>query len=94
VRLVILTMLPLALAAVPGCVLTDLVRETARQTKTLYTPRPTDYRDTTEEPSDEWAFVGEDARGNQPREVDPDPWWKQKVMSQKARDIERNLGFD
>jgi hypothetical protein len=94
VRFFVLAVLPLVLASAPGCVLTDIFRESARQTKRISTPNPVDYRDETEEPGDPWAYVGEDARGNQPRELDPDPWWKRWVMSEKARSIERNLGYD
>ena len=93
-RYVVLTVLPMVFCAAPGCVLTDMFRESARQTKRIYTPRSTDYRDLSEEEGDEWAYVGEDARGGQMREQDPDPWWKRWIMSEKARNIERNLGFD
>lgn len=47
-----------------------------------------------EEEIDQWAYVGEEARGDRPREYDPDPWWQKYVMSSKARSIERNLGID
>ncbi len=42
---------------------------------------------------DEWAFVGNEARGNRMLEKDPDNWWKKFVMSPKANNIERNLGI-
>jgi hypothetical protein len=71
-----------------------MFRESARETKRIYTPRSTDYRDLSEEEGDDWAYVGEDARGSQAREQDPDPWWKKWVMSERARSIERNLGYD
>ena len=93
-RLVVLTMLPLVVSGMSGCVLADFARESARQARHTLTPRPTDYRDGSEEPVDEWSYVGDDARGSQPREQDPDPWWKNRVMSAKARHIERNLGYD
>lgn len=93
-RFVVLTVLPLVVAGTSGCVLTDLFRESARETKRIYTPNPTDYRDMSEEADSEWDFVGEDGRGNQRREQDPDPWWKRWVMSERARSIERNLGYD
>ena len=95
-RFFVLAVLPLVLASAPGCMLTDMFRESARTTKRIYTPDTNGYRDTSEEPGagDEWAFVGEDGRGGQPREHDPDPFWKRWVMSEKARSIERNLGYD
>ncbi|MEP3479372.1 MAG: hypothetical protein ABJZ55_09005 [Fuerstiella sp.] len=43
---------------------------------------------------DEWAFVGEEARGNAPRERDPDRWWRNLMMSDRAKNIERSLGID
>lgn len=56
--------------------------------------RPNDYRDTTDEPTDEWDFVGKDARGNRPVLREPDTWWQKYMMSEKARSIERNLGVE
>lgn len=76
-----------------GCELMHGGRELADETVRTLKPKSSDYRDTTEEESDEWAFVGRDARGNRPREQDPDPWWQRFVMSEKARSIESNLGI-
>ena len=53
-----------------------------------------DYRDPTDEENDEWSFAGKEARGDRPRERDPDRWWRKYVMSPKARSIERNMGID
>lgn len=53
-----------------------------------------DYRDPTDEENDEWAFAGKEARGDRPRERDPDRWWRKYIMSPKARSIERNMGID
>lgn len=47
-----------------------------------------------EEEIDQWDYVGEEARGDRPREHDPDPWWQKWFMSSKARNIEKNLGID
>ncbi len=47
-----------------------------------------------EEEIDQWGYVGEEARGDRPREYDPDPWWQKWFMSSKARNIEKNLGID
>lgn len=53
-----------------------------------------EYRNVTDEETNEWDFVGAEARGNQGRERDPDRWFKRFVMSEKANSIERNLGID
>ena len=76
-----------------GCALVDKGKEVSRQTWKVFKPRPTDYRDPTEEESDEWEFVGKEARGDRPLEKEPDPI-KRLIMSPKARNIERNLGID
>ncbi len=60
----------------------------------MVAPSPSDYRDTTDEEDDEWASVGEEARGNRPVEKDPDQWWRNWLMSGRARAIERNLGIE
>ena len=43
---------------------------------------------------DEWGFVGKEARKGMTRERDHDRWWKEFIMSQRARDIETSLGID
>ena len=53
-----------------------------------------DYRNPAEESVDPWEFVGRDARGGRPREVDPDPWYRRIFMSSKARAIESNVGIE
>lgn len=47
-----------------------------------------------EETEDPWKFVGDQGRAGLDREEIPDPWFGKHLYSQKARDIERNLGFD
>jgi hypothetical protein len=47
-----------------------------------------------EETEDPWKFVGDQGRAGMDREAIPDPWFGKHLYSQKARDIERNLGFD
>lgn len=42
--------------------------------------------------ADKWASVGQEARGNYPREKAD--WFERYVWSEKARDINRSLGFD
>jgi hypothetical protein len=60
--------------------------------------RPTsfDYSDPTDEIGDPWVqAAGDEARGHQPKESADDPdWLRNLMMSPKARDIERNLGFE
>lgn len=77
-----------------GCLLMDSAYEMGRQTRRMFKFRPNDYRDTTDEESDEWEFVGEEGRGNQPIQRDPDRLWRELFMSEKARSIERNVGIE
>ena len=78
-----------------GCTLMDAGQDIARYTKQAFRPTTSDYRDTTEETGhDEWDFVSSEGRGDQERQRDPDRWWQDFVMSNKARHIERNLGID
>mgnify|MGYP001187655085 CR=1 FL=1 len=44
-------------------------------------------------PAGVWTQVGKLADDKRPIERDPAPWWRKHVMSDKARQIERNLGF-
>lgn len=58
-------------------------------------PNPTDYRSASDEAGAEWDFVGEEGRSEQTREDESgDRWFKDHLMSPRARSIERNLGFD
>lgn len=78
-----------------GCALTEPLKPVAHYTKRVFQFRGTDYVDPTEEEVDYWITdAGDEARGDQPRERDPDQWWKNYVMSEKARSIERNVGID
>ncbi|MBW3542544.1 MAG: hypothetical protein KY476_19960 [Planctomycetes bacterium] len=94
IRSVPALLLAIFVSAAGGCVLMEPSREFWRQTKRIYTPRPYDRRDLTEELGDNWEGVADPIRADQPREEDPDPWYKRWVMSEKARNIERNLGVD
>ena len=76
-----------------GCALLQPAKTFAHASWRAFRPKPNDYRDMTEESDDQWAFVGEEARGARPVEHDPDPF-KKFLMSEKARSIERNLGVD
>lgn len=76
-----------------GCALTESATSAFRQTARMFRPNPYD-RPFQPDVEDEWAFVGEEGRGDQERERDPDRWWQNLVMSPQARNIERNLGID
>jgi hypothetical protein len=60
----------------------------------MFTPNPDDWDTGVEKDEEEWDFVGEEGRGDQTRERDPDQWFKKHLMSEKANSIERNLGID
>lgn len=77
-----------------GCHSMMSPRDAWRQTVSSFRPDTRDYADGSTESGSEWDFVGEEGRGDQERERDPDPWFKQNLMSPKAQSIERNLGID
>ena len=85
-------LLPMAGIACAGCALVDAGRGLTDSTIKMFKPRPTDYRDLTEEEGDEWASVGQEARGDRPL-VDENDALKPLIMSKKAQAIERNLGL-
>jgi hypothetical protein len=64
------------------------------QTVSMFRPDTRDYDNGIEDDGSEWEFVGDEGRAGQARERDPDPWFKQNLMSPKARSIEHNLGID
>ncbi|WP_339735707.1 hypothetical protein [uncultured Gimesia sp.] len=89
------------IVCVPACFLTtgcaaimDPITELNRETMRAFKPKPFDSDWSGEEEIDQWASVGEEARGDRPMESDPDAWWQKYVMSSKARNIERNLGIE
>ena len=82
------------LAATTGCGLVESGRSSMTEMKRMFRPRPFDGPVTQEDIEDEWGFVGQEGRAGQERERDPDPFWKNSIMSARARNIERNLGFD
>lgn len=60
-----------------------------------FRPNPEDYRDPSDDPGAEWDFVGKEGRAEQTREFEADDqWFKNNLMSPRARSIERNLGFE
>lgn len=85
----------LALAACAGgCTLQDHAANAIHDAKKMTTPKTTDRRDFTEDVEEDWGFVGDEGRKNQTKEIDPDQWWRRYVMSEKARQIEENLGYE
>ena len=76
-----------------GCAMTEPANKFVRQSWRLFKPNPNGYQDPTENFTDEWSGVGQEARGERPFDTDPDSWWQKYVMSGKARAIERNLGI-
>lgn len=83
-----------AAAGLPGCLLMepwgDFWHEVKRNTKL----DGKDRHDTTEDSQEQWEFVGKEGRRGQSVEKDPDQWWRQYIMSEKARSIEENLGYE
>ncbi len=83
-----------ALTWAAGCTMLDEMAEMNRQTWRAIRPKATDYRDTINDPDDEWSFVGAEARGDHAMEREPDRFWKKYFQSERARSIERNLGIE
>lgn len=77
-----------------GCSMIEHPKSAMRRMTRMMTPNPTDFDEQSDEDTGEWDFVGDEGRGDQTRERDPDPWFKKYLMSEKANSIERNLGID
>jgi hypothetical protein len=83
------------IAAAPGCGLTEPFERSAQYFKQTMAPGGTDRKHWADETVDPWIDeAGVEARGDRPREKDPDRWFKNYFQSEKARSIERNLGID
>ncbi|MEZ6059193.1 MAG: hypothetical protein R3C19_02410 [Planctomycetaceae bacterium] len=82
------------LSASTGCAVFESGRDAMSQTMRMFRPRPFDEPADVDDQPDEWGFVGDEGRAELPRERDPDRWWQNLVMSEDARNIERNLGID
>ena len=72
----------------------DAGRDAVSQSVRMFKPNPHDGPLEMDSETDEWDFVGKEGRAEQEREQDPDRWWQNLMMSQEARNIERNLGID
>lgn len=91
---ILLVCVSLVTLTVSGCSLVESPTSAMRRLKRTFTPNPTDWDSKASDDKGEWDFVGEEGRGDQERERDPDQWFKKHLMSDKANAIERNLGFD
>ena len=89
-----IVILGLLAVTVTGCSLVEHPKSAMRRMTRMFTPNPEDWDKGTAEDAGKWDFVGDEARGDQSREKDPDPWFKKHLMSDKANSIERNLGID
>ena len=76
------------------CSLVEHPKSAMRRMTRMFTPNPEDWDKDADADAGEWDFVGDEGRGDQVRERDPDPWFKKHLMSEKANSIERNLGID
>lgn len=84
-----------ALLFTTGCAsMLDPITELNRETMRAFKPKAFDTDWSGENEIDQWSAVGEEARGDRPKEKEPDRWWYNLVMSSKARNIERNLGIE
>ncbi|MCA9041073.1 MAG: hypothetical protein KDA65_12045 [Planctomycetaceae bacterium] len=62
------------------------------ETKRQLRIKPSDYNDGTEDLDEDWSFVGEQGRGDMPKEKESDGLTN-FLESEKARSINRNLGI-
>ena len=77
-----------------GCVVADMAEEAWFQTRQALRPSADGYSDPTENPADDWSEVRKFGRPDQKLIRDDESWYNKTFKSPKARDIERNLGFD
>lgn len=94
-HLILLTLCP-TLACSSGCGLFSTMQGMAMQTVDALRPSSFDGWDPGSESTDPWIQqAGAEARGHRPVEKEYDPLGLKKVfMSDKARDIERNMGIE
>ncbi|MEZ6047023.1 MAG: hypothetical protein R3C11_15865 [Planctomycetaceae bacterium] len=92
-RILIYGLLLLGLCS--GCSMVQEDTETAlMETKRSLKVKPGDYGDGTEDLDEDWSFVGKEGRAGMPVERDNDRFLRKWTMSEKARDIEANLGIE
>ena len=80
-------------AGLSGCA---MMNSMTSYMKNAFSFNGTDYVNPADEEDEAWVTeAADEARGDRPRETEPDPLGlKPLIMSEKARSIERNLGFD
>ena len=77
-----------------GCAVADMADEAWFQTRQVLRPTGGGYRDDAEEVTEDWSEVRELGRRDQSSVNDDPGWYRKYFMSEKARDIESNLGYD
>ena len=77
-----------------GCAVGDMAQEAWFQTKQTLRPSSAGYVDDAEVVTEDWSEVHDLGRREQPRVSDDPGWYRKYFMSEKARDIESNLGFE
>ena len=82
------------LPSLTGCLLVEPWGNFWHDATASLKPSGEDSRDYTEESQEQWEFVGEEGRRGQEVEKDPDQWYREYILSEKARSIEENLGFE
>ncbi len=92
----VMLLLTALLTALPGCAAMTTMKSAASTTMASFRPGTSGYHDPTTDSSDPWVQqVGDTARGHQTKDKDSDPpWLRNMLTSQKARDIESNLGIE
>lgn len=93
-RSLLFTFVAVASSGLPGCSLMEPWGAAWHDMKRMAMPKTSDRRELTEESQEQWNFVGEEGRRGQEVEKDPDQWYRKYIMSEKARSIEENLGFE
>jgi hypothetical protein len=83
-----------AAGGLPGCLLVEPWGEFWHQMKRNTVVSADDKRDFTEDSQEQWEVVGDEGRKGQAVEKDPDQWYRKYILSEKARSIEENLGFE
>lgn len=81
-------------AGLSGCAMMDSMANYMKHTFSY--SKGTDYISGADEKDEAWVTeAADEARGDRPREKEADPLGlKPYIMSEKARSIERNLGFE
>ncbi len=93
-RSFLLLIASLLVGGLSGCLFFEPIGEFWHQVKRNATPSAEDQRDFTQKEDESWEFVGSEGRRGQEIEKDPDQWYRNYILSPKAREIEENLGFE